>query len=130
MGRPVVHFEVGCRDSEKTQVFCSKIFDWKIEVMGLAAMIAAEAHEITGHITVLGREPHQYTIFYVDIEDVAAALEKSQGARREDPGAPGGDSDGDVCVVAGPGEEYGGVVEGEKIRSQQENWMMNSGAIC
>jgi uncharacterized protein len=46
--------------------------------MGPAAMIAAEAHGITGHITALGREPHQYTIFYLDAEDVAAALEKAE----------------------------------------------------
>jgi predicted enzyme related to lactoylglutathione lyase len=42
MGRAVVHFEIGCRDSKKTQEFYKKLFDWKIEAMGPAAMIAAE----------------------------------------------------------------------------------------
>lgn len=42
MGRAVVHFEIGCRDSKKTQEFLKKLFDWKIEAMGPAAMIAAE----------------------------------------------------------------------------------------
>jgi uncharacterized protein len=78
MGRPVVHFEIGCMDSAKTQEFYKKLFDWKIEAMGPAAMIAAEAGGIAGHITALGHEPHHYTIFYVDVDDVAACLEKAK----------------------------------------------------
>lgn len=79
MAHPVVHFEIGCKDSEKTQAFYRDLFDWKIEAMGPAAMIAAEGNGITGHITALGHEPHHYTIFYVAVEDVAAALEKANG---------------------------------------------------
>lgn len=78
MGRPVVHFEIGCRDMQKTQEFYSQMFEWKINPMGPAAMIAAEGSGIGGHITALGHEPHQYTIFYVDVEDVAAALKKAE----------------------------------------------------
>jgi predicted enzyme related to lactoylglutathione lyase len=33
MGRPVVHFDIGCRDSQKTQEFYKKMFDWKIETL-------------------------------------------------------------------------------------------------
>lgn len=77
MAHPVVHFEIGCQDSAKTQAFYRDLFDWKIEAMGPAAMIAAEAGGITGHITSLGHEPHHYTIFYVGVDDVAAALEKA-----------------------------------------------------
>jgi predicted enzyme related to lactoylglutathione lyase len=78
MGRSVVHFEIGCKDSAKTQEFYKKLFDWKIEAMGPAAMIAAETGGIGGHITALGHEPHHYTIFYVDVDDVAASLAKAQ----------------------------------------------------
>jgi len=78
MGRPVVHFEIACKDIPKTQEFYKKLFDWKIEATGPAAMIAAEASGITGHITALGHEPHHYTIFYVDVDDVAAYLEKAK----------------------------------------------------
>jgi uncharacterized protein len=78
MGRAVVHFEIGCRDSKKTQEFYEKMFDWKIAAMGPAAMIAPEAPGISGHITSLGHDPHQYTIFYVDVEDIAAALKKAE----------------------------------------------------
>src|SRR5437763_3389390 len=78
MGRPVVHFEIGCKDSRKTQEFYKQLFDWKVDAMGPAAMIAAEAGGITGHITALGHEPHHYTIFYVDVDDVGAYLEKAK----------------------------------------------------
>ena len=58
MGRPVVHFEIGCRDSKQTQEFYAKMFDWKIEPLGPAGMIAPVTPGIGGHITALGHEPH------------------------------------------------------------------------
>ncbi len=78
MGRAVVHFEIGCRDLKNTEDFYEKMFDWKIQEMGPAAMIAPETPGIGGHITALGHEPYHYTIFYVDVEDVAAALKKAE----------------------------------------------------
>jgi uncharacterized protein len=77
MTHAVVHFEIGCRDTAKTQAFYKKLFDWKISEMGPAAMIAAEAGGIGGHINSLGHEPHHYTIFYVAVDNVAAYLEKA-----------------------------------------------------
>jgi predicted enzyme related to lactoylglutathione lyase len=79
MGRPVVHFEIGCRNLQKTQEFYSQLFDWKPQPMGPAAMIAAESGGIGGHMTALGHEPHHYTIFYVAVDDVAAYLKKAEG---------------------------------------------------
>jgi uncharacterized protein len=78
MGRPVVHFEIGCRNLPKMQEFYSQIFDWKLQSMGPAAMIAAETGGIGGHMTALGHEPHHYTIFYVEVDDVAAYLKKAE----------------------------------------------------
>src|SRR5438094_363154 len=78
MGRAVVHFEIGCQNSAKTQEFYEKLFDWKIEAMGPAAMIAAESGGIGGHITALGHEPNHYTMFYVDVDDVVAYLERAK----------------------------------------------------
>ena len=77
MTHPVVHFEIGCRNTAKTQEFYKKLFDWKISEMGPAAIIAAESGGIDGHITALGHEPQHYTIFYVAVDDVAAYLEKA-----------------------------------------------------
>lgn len=78
MGRAVVHFEIGCRNSVKTQEFYRAMFDWKISVVGPAAMIAPEKDGISGHITALGHEPHHYTIFYVDVDDVPKYIAKAQ----------------------------------------------------
>jgi predicted enzyme related to lactoylglutathione lyase len=79
MGRPVVHFEIGCRDKKKTQQFYSSLFDWSITEQGPASVIATEAQTgITGHITSLGHEPNNYTIFYVEVDDAAACLKKAE----------------------------------------------------
>ena len=53
--------------------------------MGSAAMIAAEAGGIAGHITSLGHEPLHYTTFYVDVDDVAAYLEKAKSLGAKTP---------------------------------------------
>lgn len=76
MGNPVVHFEIGCRDSQKTQNFYSSLFGWKIAEAGPAAMIDT-GQGITGHISALGHEPFHYTIFYVEVDDVQAYLDKA-----------------------------------------------------
>jgi len=79
MGRPVVHFEIGCRDKAKTAEFYGALFDWKMQEMGPAAMIATGADTgIQGHITSLGHEPHNYTIFYVQVDDAEAYLKKAE----------------------------------------------------
>ena len=77
MGNPVVHFEIGCRDSKKTQEFYSNLFDWKLEAMGPAVMINT-GEAVAGHITALGHEPHHYTIFYVQVDDVQACLDQAK----------------------------------------------------
>jgi predicted enzyme related to lactoylglutathione lyase len=78
MGRPVVHFEIGCRDRAKTGAFYAKLFDWQITAEGPASNIQTGGPQgIQGHITALGHEPQHYTMFYVDVEDVQAALNKA-----------------------------------------------------
>jgi uncharacterized protein len=54
------------------------LFEWKIDVQGPAAMIAAESGGISGHISAMGHEPHHFTIFYVQVDDVTAYLKKSE----------------------------------------------------
>jgi predicted enzyme related to lactoylglutathione lyase len=78
MARPIVHFEIGCRNSEAAQKFYKSMFEWEITPAGPAAMIAPAGGGIGGHINSLGHEPHNYTIFYVGVDDVAAYLEKAK----------------------------------------------------
>ena len=78
MGRPVVHFEIGCRDRAKTGDFYSKLFGWQVTAAGPASNIQTGSPQgISGHITSLGNEPEHYIMFYVDVEDVQAALDKA-----------------------------------------------------
>jgi len=78
MGQPVVHFEIGCRDSAKAQAFYGKLFDWKMESYGPATMIATgQTTGIQGHISSLGHEPHNYVTVYVQVDDLQGYLDKA-----------------------------------------------------
>ena len=78
VGRPVVHFEIGCRDRARTGDFYAKLFGWQITAAGPASNIdTGTPGGISGHITSLGHEPEHYTMFYVGVEDVQAALDKA-----------------------------------------------------
>ena len=108
MTNPVVHFEIGCKDMASTSQFFKDVFGWKTEAFGGAEMIQTGSEEgIQGHINSLGHEPHQYTTFYIQVDDIDATLssiEKAGGKtiipQKEVPGAghfawfadPGGNS--------------------------------------
>jgi predicted enzyme related to lactoylglutathione lyase len=78
MGQPVVHFEIGCRNSPKTHAFYSQLFGWKIEPMGPAGMISTGGTGgIQGHINCLGHEPHNYVTVYVQVDDLKTYLDKA-----------------------------------------------------
>src|SRR5215813_9449731 len=78
MGQPVVHFEIGCRDSAKAQKFYSALFDWNIQQHGPAAMIATGANTgIQGHISAMGHEPHNFVTFYVHVDNLQQYLDKA-----------------------------------------------------
>jgi len=78
MGKPVVHFEIGCRDVAKTEQFFGELFGWKTARNGPAANIDTGSPQgIPGHITALGHEPQHYTMFYVEVDDVQAYLDKA-----------------------------------------------------
>lgn len=76
MPNPVIFFEIGCKDTESTSAFYSSLFDWKMDLGPSGALIDAGAG-IPGQINSLGHEPHQYTIFYVQVDDVQASVDKA-----------------------------------------------------
>jgi len=78
IGRPVVHFEIGCAERAKSAQYFSALFGWNMQPSGPATNIdTASSTGIAGHLTSLGHEPFHYTIFYVDVEDVKASLAKA-----------------------------------------------------
>ena len=76
MPNPVVHFEIGCRDISRTRQLYTDLFDWTIDGDSPGAMIREAG--ISGHLTALGHEPFHYTIFYVEVADVAAHIAKAE----------------------------------------------------
>jgi predicted enzyme related to lactoylglutathione lyase len=74
MGSPVVHFEIGCKDKTKTSEFYSAAFGWTIDRGAAGTINTGSPKGIQGHLASLGHEPHQFTHFYVEVEDVAAKL--------------------------------------------------------
>ena len=78
MGQPVVFFEIGCRDRAKADHFYGELFGWKLQQGPAASTIdMANQKGIPGHITSLGHEPQHYAMFYVEVEDVKASLDKA-----------------------------------------------------
>jgi uncharacterized protein len=78
MGQPVIHFEIGCKDREKTERFFSSLFGWQIQPAGPASMINTGSETgIQGHISSLGHEPYHYTTFYVQVDDVQKYLDQA-----------------------------------------------------
>ena len=78
MGQPVIHFEIGCKDIAKTGEFFAGLFGWNLQSAGPATMIdTASGQGIQGHISSQGHEPEHYTIFYVQVDDVQAYLDKA-----------------------------------------------------
>jgi predicted enzyme related to lactoylglutathione lyase len=78
MAHPIVFFEIGCTDRAKTGQFFGDLFGWKIQPEGPASTIdAGTTAGIPGHIVSLGHEPKHYTMFYVEVDDVQAYLDKA-----------------------------------------------------
>lgn len=80
-GNPVVHFEIGCKDLAKTTAFYTGLFGWSPTGIPMATLLATNATEgIQGHITSLGHEPHNYTTFYIQVDDIGGTLAKIEAA--------------------------------------------------
>ncbi|MBS1873249.1 MAG: VOC family protein [Acidobacteria bacterium] len=75
---PVVFFEIGCRDRAKSAKFFGDLFGWGMQANGPATTIETASRQgIQGHINSLGHDPQNYTMFYVQVEDVKAYLDRA-----------------------------------------------------
>ena len=78
MAAPVIHFEIGCKNTAKTVTFYSELLGWTTEAYGPAQMIDTGSKQgISGHIQSLGHEPHNYVTVYVQVDDLQAYLDKA-----------------------------------------------------
>ena len=88
MGRPVVHFEVMAKDADAIRSFYTDLFDWKIDAdnplnYGMVspddnAPGGAGTSGIAGGIGQMPDGHDGYTTFYVDVDDVEAALGRAE----------------------------------------------------
>ena len=62
MPSPVMHFEIGCRDSAACTQFYKDLFAWEVTTHGPANMVAAGPGGIGGHIHALGHCERSRTI--------------------------------------------------------------------
>ena len=103
MGNPVVHFEVIGQDAKKLQAFYTELFGWKIDHnnrAGYGLVQTCSDEGIAGGVGgghVPGYAGH--VTFYVQVPDVAAALDRAE--------ALGGER------VFGPAEVVHGVTLGQ-----------------
>jgi len=74
---PVIHFEIGCRDLQKTSDFYTKLFNWTPTPVGPATYIQTNTLEgIQGHLNALGHEPYHYVTIYIQTDDIKEHLIK------------------------------------------------------
>jgi len=76
MANQICHFEIGCRDREKASAFYSKMFAWTLQADAHGTAIKTGG-DVGGHLNALGHEPHNYTLFYVMVDDVETALARA-----------------------------------------------------
>lgn len=79
MAAPIIHFEIGCKNSNKTVAFYTELLGWTTEAYGPAQMIDTGSKEgIRGHIQSLGHEPHNYCVVYAQVEDLPTYIKKAE----------------------------------------------------
>jgi hypothetical protein len=90
MGNPVVHFEVGAVDAERSRRFYAELFDWDIRLdpSGYGMVGTGSEVGIAGGLMPVpeGRPP--WVTFYVAVDDLDEALaraEKLGGQRLVEP---------------------------------------------
>ena len=85
MGNPVVHFEIAGPDGPALRRFYSDLFGWKIDVqseeMGNYGLVSANEGGIGGGVfpTTEDIPACSYVTFYVQVDDLRAALNKVAG---------------------------------------------------
>ncbi len=82
MGQPVVHFEVAGKDGKRLREFYTGLFGWKIEVdpaMNYGMVETGGEGGINGGIMQTHGDMPAYVIFYVQVDDLQAYLDKAQG---------------------------------------------------
>ncbi|MFK7845346.1 MAG: VOC family protein [Rhodothermales bacterium] len=75
---PVVHFEIGCQEGEKTRKFFAQLFGWEISDHSPGMTInTGSAKGIGGHINDLAPEWGAYVTVYIEVDELEGYLKKA-----------------------------------------------------
>jgi predicted enzyme related to lactoylglutathione lyase len=81
MSSPVVHFEIGSRDSAALAPFYKAVLGWEFAPFGPAqTLVAGGEGGPTGMLNALGHPPDNYVLVYAQVDDLEAALERVASA--------------------------------------------------
>jgi uncharacterized protein len=82
MANPVVHFEVLGKDAGALQAFYGQVFDWELNpVMPTYAMVSTGVEGgIAGGVGAPPDGSDGHVTFYVEVDDLASALEQIESA--------------------------------------------------
>ena len=75
MVNKICHVEIGCSDLKRAEDFYSKVFAWRMEPNQHGMTMIRTGDDVGGHFDNHGK-PH--TIFYIMVDDVAAALKRAE----------------------------------------------------
>lgn len=78
MTNPVIHFEIGARDSATLREFYHRMFGWKFDTSDPNySLVASTNGGIGGGIMRLREDMPDYVTVYVGVSDLAAALARA-----------------------------------------------------
>ena len=87
MPKPVVRFDIGCRDLLAATQFYQQVFGWEFSENGPYSHNIVRGAEggAKGSVTALPHEPNQYVMIYISVDNVPATLAqvKSHGGSVE-----------------------------------------------
>jgi predicted enzyme related to lactoylglutathione lyase len=115
MGNPVVHFEVLGKDGNALRDFYAKVFDWQFEqVMPEYAMTRpAGENGVAGGVGDAPEGQPGHLTFYVEVDDLAAALAKAEAAGGKTIAPPTDIPEGpSIALFADPEGHVMGLVKG------------------
>lgn len=76
---PIVHFEIGCTDVAETRAFLEGLFDWSFGGAETNPTIDPGLPEgLPGHLTALAEEWGPYVMFYVQVDDLDHAVQRTR----------------------------------------------------
>src|SRR5213080_4577351 len=73
MSAPIVHFEIGSKNSAELSKFYAAVLGWKFQPAGAVAVVDnGGAGGPSGMLNALGHPPDNYVILYAEVSDIEA----------------------------------------------------------